>query len=218
LTTNGQTHGHEVPNTWLSRYPRPVYVIHDQRSEFLGHDFQERLRVQHYQQSNNGEESSVCERMHQAIGNTLRVLSTLNPPQSAINADYMVVTTIADAVYATRYIYSSALKPTPDMILKNIPLVTDLQQLRKRRQEPVDQRLLIANAKRYARDYAIGDEVLKLVYQPDKLDPRAKGPYRINRVQWYGNHCDFPRSNGTYQHTSTQTVSAMTRFFSADFP
>jgi hypothetical protein len=104
----------------------------------------------------------------------------------------MVDTAIADTVYATRCIYNSALKTTPgglafgrDMIL-NIPLVTDFQQLQKRRQDLIDKRLLLANAKRYSRDYTIGDEVLKLVYQPDKLDPRATGPYRIDRVHTNG--------------------------------
>jgi transposase InsO family protein len=183
-------------NTWLSRYPRPIYVIHDQGGEFLGHEFQERLRVHNIVSRattvKNPQANAVCERMHQAIGNTLRVLSTLNPPQGAVNAEQMVDTAIADTVYATRCMYNSALKTTPgglafgrDMIL-NIPLVTDFQQLQKRRQDLIDKRLLLANAKRYSRDYAMGDEVRKLVYQPDKLDPRATGPYRIDRVHTNG--------------------------------
>jgi hypothetical protein len=32
-------------NTWLSRYPRPQHVIHDQGGEFMGRDFQHRLEV-----------------------------------------------------------------------------------------------------------------------------------------------------------------------------
>jgi hypothetical protein len=27
-------------NTWLARYPKPLYCIHDPGTEFLGHDFQ----------------------------------------------------------------------------------------------------------------------------------------------------------------------------------
>jgi hypothetical protein len=116
----------------------------------------------------------------------------MDPPQGAVNAEQMVDTAIADAVFATRCIYNSALKTTPgglafgrDMIL-NIPLVTDIQQLQKRRQELIDKRLLTANAKRYSHDYAIGEEVLRLVYHPDKLDPRAIGPFRIDRVHTNG--------------------------------
>ncbi|KAG7342242.1 hypothetical protein IV203_007334 [Nitzschia inconspicua] len=71
------------------------------------------------------------------------------------------------------------------MIL-NIPLITDLQQLQKRRQALIDQRLIAANTKRFSYDYAIGDKVLKLVYNPGKLEPRAKGPYSITRVHANG--------------------------------
>ncbi|KAG7350439.1 hypothetical protein IV203_009799 [Nitzschia inconspicua] len=130
--------------------------------------------------------------MHQAIGNTLRVLTTLEPPTGADSARQLVDTAIADAVYAARCTYNSVLKTTPgglafgrDMIL-NIPLITDLQQLQKRRQQLVDQRLILANTKRFSYDYAIGDEVLKLTYNPDKLQPRATGPYKIIRVHQNG--------------------------------
>ncbi|KAG7343122.1 hypothetical protein IV203_021067 [Nitzschia inconspicua] len=75
--------------------------------------------------------------------------------------------------------------PTPgglafccDMIL-NIPLITDLQQLQKHRQQLIDQRLILTNTKRFSYDCAIGDEVLKLTYNPDKLQPRVTGPYKI---------------------------------------
>ena len=71
------------------------------------------------------------------------------------------------------------------MIL-NVPLITDLQQLQKRRQELIDQRLIAANTKRFSVDYREGQEVLKLVYKPDKLEPRATGPYRIARVHHNG--------------------------------
>jgi transposase InsO family protein len=183
-------------NAWLARYPRPVNVIHDQGGEFLGHEFQERLRVHNIVSkpttAKNPRANAVCERMHQAVGNTLRVLSTMDPPQGAVHAEQLVDTAIAEAVYATRCTYSSALKTTPgglafgrDMIM-NIPLVTDLQQLQKRRQELVNRRLLAANAKRFSFDYQIGDEVLKLIFQPDKLDPRASGPFTITRVHTNG--------------------------------
>jgi transposase InsO family protein len=183
-------------NTWLSRYPRPLNVIHDQGGEFVGYDFQRRLEVHDIRSrpttAKNPQANSVCERMHQAIGNSLRVLSTMNPPRGATNAKHLVDTAIADAVYATRCTYNSTLKTTPgglafgrDMIL-NIPLVTDLQQLQKRRQELIDQRLIVANTKRYSYDYAIGDEILKLTYFPDKLEPRATGPFTITRVHANG--------------------------------
>ena len=71
------------------------------------------------------------------------------------------------------------------MIL-NIPVVTDLLLLQEHRQQLIDQRLIDANKRRFSYDYQIGEEVLKLVYHPKKLDPRAKGPYRIKRVHANG--------------------------------
>jgi hypothetical protein len=99
-----------------------------------------------------------------------------------MQAEQLVDIAIADAVYATRCTFHSALKTTPgglafgrDMVL-NLPLVTDLQQLHCRRQEITDRRLLEANNRRFAHDYAVGEEVLKLIYDPDKWEPRAKLP------------------------------------------
>jgi transposase InsO family protein len=186
----------QFENTWLSRYPRPLNVIHDQGGEFIGHEFQQRLYAHNINSrattAKNPQANSVCERMHQAIGNTLRVLSTMDPPQGVAQAEHLVDTAIADAVYATRCTFHSASKTTPgglafgrDMIL-NLPLVTDLQQLQKRRQEIIDRRLLEANNKRFSHDYAIGEEVLKLTYHPDKLEPRATGPFPIARVHANG--------------------------------
>mmetsp|Transcript_24155 Transcript_24155/g.44924 ORF Transcript_24155/g.44924 Transcript_24155/m.44924 type:complete len:177 (+) Transcript_24155:849-1379(+) len=142
--------------------------------------------------SKNPQANSVCERMHQSIGNSLRVLSTMNPPNGITSAKQLVDSAIADAVFATRSTYHSTLKTTPgglafgrDMVL-NIPLVTDLQTLQRRRQELIDKRLIAANTKRFSYDYNVGDEVLKLQYKPDKLEPRATGPFPVERVHANG--------------------------------
>jgi hypothetical protein len=140
----------------------------------------------------NLQANAVCERMHQAIGNALRVLTTMHPPQGIINAEQLVDTAIADVVFALRCTYHSTLKTTPgglafgrDMIL-NLPLITDLQQLQKRRQNLIDQRLIAANTKRFSHDYVVGEEVLKLQFHPDKLEPRTMGPCNITRVHANG--------------------------------
>ena len=104
----------------------------------------------------------------------------------------MVDTAIANAVFASRASLHSTLKTTPgglafhhDMIM-DIPLIADLQIIQEHRQQLIDNRLIAANRKRFAYDYVIGDEVLKLVYQPAKLAPRAIGPYRIEQVHTNG--------------------------------
>jgi hypothetical protein len=68
----------------------------------------------------------------------------------------------------------------------DIPLIADLQTIQKHRQQLIDTRLIAANCKQFAYDYVVGDEVLKLVYQPTKLAPKAIGPFRIEQVHTYG--------------------------------
>jgi hypothetical protein len=87
-------------NTWLSRYPRPQNVIHDQGGEFTGTNFYMGLRVHNINDTTttakNPQAKSVCERMHQEIDYTLRVLSTMAPPQGVAQAEQLVDTDIAD--------------------------------------------------------------------------------------------------------------------------
>jgi hypothetical protein len=65
----------------------------------------------------NPQENSVCERsiMHQAIGNSLRVLRTLNHPPAGVEDALLqqLDTVITNAVYATRCTYHGSLRTTP---------------------------------------------------------------------------------------------------------
>ena len=79
----------------------------------------------------------------------------------------------------------TTLKATPgslvyqkDMIL-NILVVVDLLDITARRQQIIDERTIAKNRKQISHDYQPNDQVLVLAYKPDKLEPRARGPYRI---------------------------------------
>jgi hypothetical protein len=120
------------------------------------------------------------------------VLSTLHPPAGLQDALQLVDTAIANAVFATRATFHSSIQITPgglafgrDMVL-DIPLVADLQLIQERRQQLIDDRLIVANRRRFSYDYNVGDEVLKLIYKPDKLETRTTGPYRVERVHANG--------------------------------
>ena len=71
----------QFENTWLARYPLPQHCVYDQGGEFIGWPFQQVLMrhniAGHPTTAKNPRANSVCERMHQSIGNSLRVLSTL---------------------------------------------------------------------------------------------------------------------------------------------
>ena len=63
--------------------------------------------------------------------------------------------------------------------------VADWKLICHNRQQ-VDARPIAANRKHFSHDYQVGDEVLKLVYDPQKLAPRATVPYRINTIHTNG--------------------------------
>jgi transposase InsO family protein len=183
-------------NTWLARYPRPTSCVYDQGGEFIGFAFQtmlDRHNIEHRPTtSKNPQANAICERMHQSVGNSLRILQRWIPPAGIIDAKMLVDTALANAMYATRASLHSALETTPgalsfhrDMVL-NIPLVADLNLIRDKRQHLIDQRLIVNNRKRFAHDYQPNQEVLKLVHEPGKLAPRAVGPYRITAVHTNG--------------------------------
>jgi transposase InsO family protein len=183
-------------NAWLARYPKPVTCVHDQGGEFIGFEFQQmllRYNIQHRPTTTkNPQANAICERMHQAVGNSLRVLRQWIPPAGVDDARQLVNTALSNAMYATRASFHSGIKSTPgalafnrDMVM-NIPFVADLHLIRDHRQQLIDQRLLTSNRKRISYDYQPNQEVLKLVYEPAKLEPRATGPYRVNAVHTNG--------------------------------
>ena len=143
--------------------------------------------------SRNPQANAICERMHQAVGNTLRAMATMTAPPTGVQTiEQMVDTALADCMYATRAALHGTLHASPeslafsrDMIL-DIPMVADWLLLQQRRQALIDQRLIEANRKRFGYDYQINDEVLKIAYNPNKLAPRAAGPYRITQVHTNG--------------------------------
>jgi hypothetical protein len=67
-----------------------------------------------------------------------------------------------------------------------IPLLVNYNDLRERRQVVIDDNNRRANLRRQVQDYQPGQEVLVLVYQPTKDEPRAIGPFTIERVHVNG--------------------------------
>jgi len=68
-----------------------------------------------------------------------------------------------------------------------MPLISDLQMIQAHRQQIIDRRLIVSNAKRFSYNYRVSERVLKLVYKPDKLQSRvASGPHVIEWVHTNG--------------------------------
>ena len=186
----------QFENTWLSRYPLPRSYTHDQGGEFVGYPFQRTLDRHGIRScpttAKNLQSNAIVERMHQAVGNTLRALLMLTPPHGIQQTNQLVDTTLANCFFVTRAAINSSLRVSPgslafgrDMIL-DIPLLADWNLLQQQRQQLIDDRLIVANRCRFSHDYHIGDEVLKLAYKPDKLTACAQGPYGIEQVHTNG--------------------------------
>ena len=186
----------QFENTWLARYPRPTTVIYDQGKEFIGRHFQHVLDKygirKHPTSVKAPQANAICERMHQTVGNSLRAMAHLQPPQGVENAAQMVDTALANCMYATRVAVHGTLKASPGSLAFNrdivldIPFIADWEFIRKHRQQLVDRRLIQANKRRFSYDYHIGDRVLKLAYEPNKMQPRAMGPFSIETVHANG--------------------------------
>ena len=183
-------------NTWLARYPMPLKCIYDQGNEFLGPGFQRVLNRHNIQRSPTGvknpQANSIVERLHQSIANSLRVLTYAHPPRSQAEIDDLINTALQTASYAAKAAIHSTMKLSPgamcfsrDMVL-NIPVLADFRLLQQRKEAVIRYNLLNENRKRISYDYAQGEQVLKLVYKPNKMEPRALGPYPITRVHTNG--------------------------------
>jgi len=184
--------GYQFETQWLNRYPKPTKCVFDQGNEFLGEGFQAVLRRRGVKPSastvKNPQSNAVCERLHQSIGNTLRVLNYNPPPESEDEAAERVNTALQTAAYAARTAIHTTMQEAPgnlafhrDMIL-NIPLMVDFEIIRQRRQALIDKNLIRANAKRIDYDYQPGQQVLKEAPADKKLDMQAEGPYEITKI------------------------------------
>jgi hypothetical protein len=159
-------------------------------------NFQEMLHRNNIQSccttTKNPQANAICEQMHQSVGNSLRVLRQWNPPVGLNDAHALVDAALANAMYAMRASYHSGIQTTPgalafhrDMVM-NIPMMLDLTLVQQNRQRLIDQHLIESNRKRFAYDYQVNQEVLKLEYKPDKLAPHATGPYWVMSVHTNG--------------------------------
>ena len=60
------------------------------------------LHIQgHPMSTKNPQANSICEWMHQAVGNSLRAMATMNPPAGLDSANHMVDTTLANCLLST---------------------------------------------------------------------------------------------------------------------
>ena len=182
----------QFANCWLSRYPRPIKCIHDNGGEFLGWNFQELLTRAGIRSKpttiKNPQANAVCERMHKTVADILRSIIKEDPPRRRADVEQKIDNALSTCVHALRCAINHTMKTSPgamvfnrDMLM-NVQLLVDLESIRGRRQQKIDDNTKRNNNKRIDHNYQIGDLVKLKVYDPTKLEERFKGPYRIDQV------------------------------------
>ncbi len=195
-------------NQWLSCYLRPLRIIHDPGTEFIGIAFQSMLNIYGIQPvpttTKNPQANAVCGRMHSTVGDILCTIISTHPPRDVAEAYKIVNCTLASAQYdiptaihRTLQISPGALVFHRDMLLP-IPIIADYNVLCNGRQTLIDTNNRRENLCRRFHDYEPGDEVLKLVYNPSTLQERAVGPFIIQQVHVNGT-ITILRANDIYE-------------------
>jgi len=182
--------------SWMARYPWPKRCVHDNGGEFVGWEFQQFLDKCNVKDvpttSRNPQANSICERMHQSVGNILRTLLHGDPPENVSKANDMVDEALSIAQHAMRTSVHTTLGSSPgalvfsrDMFL-NVPLSSDWHAITQKREHLINYRLMRQNAQRRTYDYAPNQKVLKKVHDPTKLGIRTTGPYKIKKTHVNG--------------------------------
>ena len=109
---------------------------------------------------------------------------------------------LATVIHVTRCSVNHQMKTTPgaltyrrDMFI-DVPLIADLVAIRNNRQQLINNNLIRHNRKRYDYHYRLGDRIMVRVYDPDKMQEKLHGPYRIVEI----------RTNGTVRIQRTSNV------------
>jgi hypothetical protein len=183
-------------NNYLAFYPRPVRVIHDQGSEFIGPEFRALLATNGIKDvcttSKNPQANSVVERCHHTIGNMMRTHIRETDILDFDSVFDWIDSILAGVNFALRSMVNRTFGASPgalvfgrDMML-NIPMLVDFNLIRQRRQAIIDDNNRRENLRRRFRDYSPGDQVLIRVYNPSTLQERFIGPFTIHQVHVNG--------------------------------
>ena len=186
----------QFENCWLSRYPRPMKCVHDNGGEFIGWNFQTMLTRAGIRSRptsvKNPQSNAVCERMHKTVADILRNIIEEDPPRELHDAEQKIDNALSTCVHALRCAVNHTMKTSPgamifnrDMLV-NVQLIADLESIRGRRQQQIDDNTRRHNKKRIDHHYRVGEMVKIRVHDPSKLEKRFRGPYRINQVNANG--------------------------------
>jgi len=176
--------------SWLARYPRPLQVLHDNGSEFIGIEFQELLTSYGIHDLpttiKNPTANSILERTHHVITNSLRLVEIENIELDDIDPFAGLV---ANAAFALRATIHSTLNASPAQLVFGRDMIIHTNDtanwhiLRQRQQNRMLRDNERTNHHRIPHHYAVGDRVL--IRNNDintKLSKPYFGPFTIVRL------------------------------------
>ena len=178
-------------NQWLCRYPRPVRVIHDNGSEFIGMEFQEMLSSYGIKPEptsvKNPRGNAIIERMHLTAGDMLRTMEF-----DGANWFYELDRVLQIVAWAIRSTVSTTINYSPgqlvfskDMIMQS-QVTANWELIKQIKRESTIKSNADENRSRLLHAYQPGDKVLILRKANNEIIPKlaqpTEGPYTVEKV------------------------------------
>ncbi len=108
---------------WLKCYSWPQRCLHDPGGDFIGPDFQTLLQNCHIRDvcttAKNPQSNAVCKRMHQTVGNILRILLHGEPPPNMAGTKEYIDEAFSITMHAMRAAIHSTLGSSPGSLTIN---------------------------------------------------------------------------------------------------
>ena len=185
-------------NAWLCKYPRPRYIGFDNGGEFKK-EFIE--TVENYglkakpTSSYNPQSNGIIERVHQVVGNALRVLEVNKDPENRVIDDQDPWDNVLSQVaWAIRSTYHTTLEATPGQLVYARDMLLPVQyrinwaNVCTKKQELINSNNSRENKRRLSHTYNVGDKVvLEKPGKIRKLDTPRTGPHEILQTYTNGN-------------------------------
>jgi transposase InsO family protein len=132
-----------LSQTWFCRYPRPKRCIHDNRSEFLGKEFQELLKsygIKSVAKTVKNSQANFVERVHQTLRKMLR---SHEIDKFEFDQQEPLSQILANCAWAIRSTIHSVINATLAQIvfgrdmLFDLSITTECKDIKKRKQRPL---------------------------------------------------------------------------------
>ena len=124
--------------------------------------------------------------MNHNVGDILRAIKSKIADED--EADQAVDNALYTCMHAIRCAVNHKMQTSPGALvlrigmLMDVPLIADMDAIRGRLQQLIDDNIIRLKKKRADHNYSVNDRVLLRVAEPVKTEDRFTGPYRIARI------------------------------------